>query len=287
VLALVLVLEIALACAALPFRVAQETVSSRVVLATVSDARNRAIVDLGADDFIVKEADQVREVLDARVADYPIVLLVDTSGAASEEFEAVRRAAVRFVARIGERPLALGTLGDPPFMLTTFNDDRRVVTGQLEKLAADPAGNSMALQAVVNASRLIRDTGAPFSAIIVISAAATDGSRLPAGELVAPILESGAMVHVVGKRSAAKGPNVPPAQDAEPLRTLADQTRGQFVAIYSAASYQTALDRLADRLSAEMMIQYIVPRGASARAASDVKVGVRLPGARVRGLGVK
>ena len=50
-----------------------------------------------------------------------------------------------------------------------------------------------------------------------------------------------------------------------------------------AASYQAALDRLADRLSSEMMIEYIVPVGSKPR---DVKVGVRVIGARVRGLGV-
>jgi hypothetical protein len=76
-----------------------------------------------------------------------------------------------------------------------------------------------------------------------------------------------------------------PARNADLIRALTDQTHGQFMTIYSAASYQVALDRLADRLSAEMMIQYIVPKGAP--GASDVKVGVRLPGARVHGLGVK
>ena len=53
--------------------------------------------------------------------------------------------------------------------------------------------------------------------------------------------------------------------------------------VYSAASYQSALDRLAERLTSEMMIEYIVPAGSKP---NDVKVGVRLIGARVRGLGV-
>ena len=42
-------------------------------------------------------------------------------------------------------------------------------------------------------------------------------------------------------------------------------------------------DRLADRLTSEMMIEYLVPVGSKA---NDVKVGVRLAGAKVRGLGV-
>jgi hypothetical protein len=67
------------------------------------------------------------------------------------------------------------------------------------------------------------------------------------------------------------------------LRAIAEQTRGEYTTIYSAASYQAALDRLADRLTSELMIEYLVPVGSKP---NDVKVGVRLVGARVRGLGV-
>jgi hypothetical protein len=67
------------------------------------------------------------------------------------------------------------------------------------------------------------------------------------------------------------------------IRSLAEQTHGEFTAIYSAASYQAALDRLADRLTTEMMIEYLVPPGSKP---IDVRVGVRIPGAHVRGLGV-
>jgi len=68
------------------------------------------------------------------------------------------------------------------------------------------------------------------------------------------------------------------------LRVIADQTKGQFTAIFSPASFDAALDRLADRLAIEMMVQYVVPPGPRA---GDVRVGVRIPGARVIGLGVK
>jgi len=80
-----------------------------------------------------------------------------------------------------------------------------------------------------------------------------------------------------------------PAQSATPapsgpsMRLLAEQTHGEYTPIYSAASYQAALDRLADRMSAEMMIEYLVPVGSKPH---DVKVGTHIAGARVRGLGV-
>ena len=47
-----------------------QTGSSRVSLAVVTDPRNRPVVDIGADDFVIQEAGAAREVLSVRPADY-------------------------------------------------------------------------------------------------------------------------------------------------------------------------------------------------------------------------
>jgi len=286
VIAIVLALEL-LAAVSLPQAgSAPPTAGSRTVLATVLDGRNRTIVDVGVDDFVVKEAGQAREVLDVRVADYPVLVLVDTSAAARDDFDTIQSAAARFITRIGQRPVVLGTIGSPAAMLTTFDDDRSVVNARLASLAADPAAESLVFEAVARASQAIKEVGAPFSAIVVISASAVDATRQAAGAVLTPILDSGAIVHVVG-RYAANHPDGLAGRNADMLRALASETHGQFTAIYSPASFQIALDRLADRLTTEMLIQYIVPSAAAAAPASDVKVGVRIPGARVLGLGVR
>ena len=87
------------------------------------------------------------------------------------------------------------------------------------------------------------------------------------------------MVHVVEHR--------PPTavQRGGDLQSLAVQTRGQFTSIFSSASFQVALDRLADQLASELMIDYIVPGNAPPN--EDVTVGVKIPGARVVGMGVR
>jgi hypothetical protein len=287
VIALLLAIELLAAAAGVQNSSASPVAGSRTVLATVLDGRNRATVDVGVDDFVVKEAGRTRDVLDVRVADYPVAVLVDTSAAAGADFEAIKAAAARFITRIGQRPVALGTLADPPGLLTKFDDERSVLNARLASLSADPSAESVVFQAVANASGSIHELGAPFSAIVVISANPLDATRQPSGAVLTPIHDSGAIVHVIGNRSASNRPDDLATHNADMLRTLASDTHGQFIAIYSAASYQIALDRLADRLSTEMMIQYIVPSAAAAAAPSDVKVGVRLPGARVLGLGVK
>jgi hypothetical protein len=98
--------------------------------------------------------------------------------------------------------------------------------------------------------------------------------------MLAAVVDSGTILHVIGYRPVGGQPGRLEAS----MVTLARETQGQFVPIYSAASYQAALDRLADRLTTELMVDYVVPAGSRP---NDTRIGVRVPGARVRGLGVR
>jgi hypothetical protein len=213
--------------------------------------------------------------LSVRVADYPIAVVLDNGPGAGQDFPTIRQAAARFIGRIGHRPIAVA-LADPGQLIATFDDDRSVVLQTLEKATPGPSGDGL-FQAIVDAARAISENGSPFSAIVVVS-----GSPLASvpSELLTPILESGAAIHVI-----VVGGNQVPQQSRETLRVLADETRGQFTTIYSSASYQIALDRLADRLAPQLMVEYVVPVGST--SGNDVQLGVRIPGARVIGLGVK
>jgi hypothetical protein len=116
---------------------------------------------------------------------------------------------------------------------------------------------------------------------VILSATPADASRNPVDEMIASVVDSNAILHVVANRPSQTAGGSLRSNPA--LRALAEQSRGEFTVIYSASSYQAALDRLADRLTSEMMIEYLVPVGSKP---NDVKVGVRIVGARVRGLGV-
>ena len=277
---LALALAAALHAAAQPVSVGPQTGASRVALAAVTDARNRPLVDVGEDDFVIQEGGASREILSVRPSDYPIIVLVDTGDDPRGEFELMRKAVAQFINRVGQRPVALGTFGAQPLMLTTFEDDRQTVLERLEKLTAEAGAGSLLLQGAALAGETMKSTGSLFSAIVIVSATPEDASSGTLEEMTAPIVDSGATVHVIANRRApaAGSPGSRP-----PLRALAEQTHGEFTTIYSAASYQSALDRLADRMSTEMMIEYLVPVGSKP---SDVKVGIRVVGARVRGLGV-
>jgi hypothetical protein len=234
-----------------------QTGASRIALASVTDPRNRPLVDVSADDFVIQEAGVAREVLSVRPADYPIVVLVDTGNLASADFPLMQKAAVHFIERIGQRPIALGTFGGPPKMLTTFEDERQTVLARLNAMTVDASAGSLVMQGASVAAKTIRETGALFSCIVVLSATQADASQDTPDEMIASVIDSNATLHVIANRpgqTTASGQRSNPA-----LRALAEQSRGEFTVIYSAASYQAALDRLADRLTGEMMIEYLVP----------------------------
>ena len=259
-----------------------QTGASRIALATVSDPRNRPLLDVSADDFVVQEAGAAREVLSVRPADYPIVLVVDTSSDARNEFPLIRRAALRFIERIGTRPLAVITCGAAPALVAGFDDDEHTVVAKLGALESDSNATATLLEAGALAVQTLRRTGTLFSAIVALSAATVDGSRGSPDEMLAAIADSGAILHIVANRSvqAMGGTGFRPGAA---LKAVAEQSRGEFTTIYSAASFQAALERLAERMTSEIMVEYIVPVGSKP---NDVKLGIRVPGARVHGLGV-
>jgi len=258
------------------------TGANRFALAVVLDPRNRPIVDVGADDFVIQEAGVSREVLSVRPADYPVVVMLDTGIDARGDFALMKKAAAHFIDRIGPRPLAIGTFGGTPKMIVDFDDDRESAIARLGELAPGTNEPSELLAGASVAAGAIRRTGALFTALIMLSSAPRDSSQASPDAMVASIIDSGAILHVVANRAsqpAAGGGFRPGAA----IRALTEQSRGEYTTIFSAASYQAALDRLADRLTTELLIEYLVPVGSKP---NDVKLGVRIVGAHVRGLGV-
>lgn len=134
-------------------------------------------------------------------------------------------------------------LTDGAHPLASLDDGQPAVLEGLSRLAAAPAEAMGPLETLAQAAGLLQQTGAPFSAVVVIAAGNVDASVLVRGELLPTIINSGAAVHVVQAQVAGDGTADAAATDL--LRVVADQTRGQFTAIYSSASYEAALDRLA------------------------------------------
>src|SRR5204863_3477090 len=93
--------------------------ASGFMLVNVTDGGGRPVLDLDPDDFVVREGGLSRDVLSARVADYPIAVVIDNSAGPNRDFDAIRRATIRFIGRLGRRPIAIAA-GNPPRIVATF-----------------------------------------------------------------------------------------------------------------------------------------------------------------------
>lgn len=248
--------------------------AGRVLLATVVDSRAQTIVDLGIDDFVVTEGAEPREVLDVHVADYPVALVLDDGG---DEMagEAIRASARRFVQRIGERPISISLFSSATTARTSFDQNREQVLNVLGAIPLHGAIRAPIIDVVAHSAAGLRATESPFSAIVVISATPAQAADSTQSDRLPFIVEMHAPVHVVALSAPSAG--------IDALRGLSEQTRGQYTQVFSPTSFSVALDRLADRLSSEMMVGYLVPPNGGS---GDVRVGVKRPGARVLGLGV-
>jgi hypothetical protein len=212
-----------------------------------------------------------------------VILLDDTGGNA--DVEAIRTAAGHLIERIGQRPIVLGTLSGPS-LLTAFEDDRSTLLERLKELQAGPATMPVMTHAALSASvEKLREAEAVFASIIVIASRPEETDPGGSAPPLAPILQSGAIVHSIIRNPRPLPPvDAGAEQPTQLLRELTDQTGGQYLTIYSTGSYRIAVDRIADRLAGETVLEYMVPEGTTPGGA--VRVGVRIPGARVRGLGL-
>jgi hypothetical protein len=260
--------------------------SGRAVLASVTDSRGRTVVDLDPDDFVVTEDGDPCDVISVHVADYPIALLLDDLTGSAADLDEIRRVALRFVTRIGHRQVVVGTLTDTAHLIAS-TDDAADLIARIDRIGPGQ-GAATPFAATAAAVRAITIDGPPFSAVVVISAGAFEFNEAAVAGVVTTIVESRTMVHVVAQRPPAAAGAAP----SDVLRELAQQTRGQYTVIYSRASYQAAMDRLADSLSSELIVEYVAPTAAGggqlrrSGAGPDVQIGVKRPGVRVSGLGV-
>ncbi len=278
---------------------AQQPLNTRHVLVSVTDLGGDPVSGLGPPDFVIEENGQAREPLDVRSASYPIVVLLDTSLTARSSFIAMRQAVSKFGERLHGRSIALSTFGGAPARVVSFSDESPDVTHAVEGLFARPGAESQLLDGIIDAAREIRELNVPLSMIVVVSAGAMDQSRRSAGDVLRPVLASHSMVHVIETRSPRgsgrlRRPrlnlgNTTLANDGslqleELLQALAARTRGHYEKVSGDSGFESALHRLATRLSAEVVVEYIVPD--EAPPSRDLRIGVNLAGASVWGLGL-
>ena len=99
--------------------------------------------------------------------------------------------------QVRRRLRVIGLLDDHRALhvIRALDDDRARLLDRIAEFNTGPAVTPP-LDTIARAAALLKDTGAPFSAVIVIAAEPVDASALVRGELLPQIIESGAAVQV-------------------------------------------------------------------------------------------
>ncbi|MFN8058612.1 MAG: VWA domain-containing protein [Vicinamibacterales bacterium] len=286
----------------LPFLLAAallQASASRFLLASAIDREGRPAVGLEADDFLVREENQLRTTLDAWPAVYPVAILVDNTQNARADFIQIRSAVHQFVGSLSGREVALYSFGDRATRIVDFTTDLKKVEKATENLFALPESESHVLDAVIEAARDIRKREVPVAAIVVVSAGGNDQSNRTPREVFEPVLGSRSIVHVMDMRSPRasgrlgrvrglrNGTSDRAAEAAlgleEVLRGLAERTQGGYDHVYAASGFGALLQELRMQLVSEVFVEYEAP---SPGVSPGLAIGVRLPGVTVRGVGL-
>src|SRR5262245_8229575 len=175
--------------------------ASRFVLARVTDAAGEPLIGLGADDFVVYEGNESRDLLNATPASYPVALLVDTSGAARRDFNMVRTAVRQFMDRMSGRDVAVYTFGERALRVVAFTRDLGKLQRAVDNLFAAPDAESHVLDAIIEAAKDIKRRESPVTLMTIVSAGANDQSNRTPREVFDAVLSTRSIVRVIDMRA--------------------------------------------------------------------------------------
>ena len=187
----------------------------------VTDNLNRAIADIGADEFELYEGTQPREIVSVRPVEAPVnlVLLLDVSGSIENYVTFIRKAARAFVETVDDRDrISIVIFNDDVKLLADFTTDKRSLS---ESLDTFDAGGATAYYDSLGytIAESLRPLRGERTAIVALTDGDDNRSFLAFDSLIGAIEESGALVYPLYvpssliAASAASG-----FQDIDPLR---------------------------------------------------------------------
>lgn len=255
----------------------------QVVYASVLDAQGIPVTTLGAADFVVREANVVREVTAVSPAADPlrIALLVDTSQAMDRYMSDVRRALRAYVRQVQpDADIALFEFGERPTRLVDYTRDSSRLEAAIDRLFARTGSGAYALDAIVDASRDFRLREAARPVIVVVSGQGPEFSqryhRTVLDELQASRASLRSLVITRRRLPVFNDALIEREQTFSEGATLTGGTREDLL---TSMALEDALTRVARELKAQYRVVYARPATLIPPARLDITV--RQPGLTV------
>jgi len=243
------------------------------LFATVRDKHKRIITDLKQQDFKVSEDGQHQEIaFFSKEVTLPITLalLLDTSGSEQNMLGAIQDAGSAFLERVlrkGDEALVISFDTDVD-LLSDFTDDR----GQLERAVRKsrinaPSGGSIGGNPGPVGSRQITGTAlydaiylacnekltseAGRKAIVIVTDAQDEGSKIRLEEAVEAAQRTDAVIHVLLVADPHFGGGNPGV-----AHKLTEETGGRSISVRSEKNLKEAFDQISEELRSQYTLGY-------------------------------
>ena len=261
---------------------ASAQVDERILYTSVVDKDGAPVLDLAAQDFIVREDGIAREVLRVTRDTDPlqIALLVDNSAAMRDRVSQLRKAAAAFVDSMREGvPIALITLAERPTIAAAYTPNHGTVRKAVDKLFVYEAGSYL-LDGIAETSQALPQRQLWRSAIVVLTGLGPEMSYRQYTEVLRIFREGGASLHVL-----QFGTGMGRREREIVVTTGTAETGGRFEEILSPLAFETKAAQLATELSNQYRVVYARPnRMVPPR---HVQVTVKRADLRARGMAAK
>ncbi len=252
------------------------TITSQVTLvnifATVRDKNKRIINDLKQEDFKIQEDNTDQKIsFFTKESTLPITLalLLDTSGSEQNMLGAIQEAGSSFLSRVlrkGDEAMVLSFDSDVD-LLSDFTDDRAILDRAVHRARVNTPGGGMIAgnpgpvgtqhvtgtalyDAIYLACSEKLNTEAGRKAIVIVTDAQDEGSRVKIEEAIESAQRTDTVIHILLVADPRYGGNMGAA------KKLTEETGGRVISVSSERKLAQAFDEISEELRSQYMLGY-------------------------------
>jgi len=242
------------------------------VFATVRDKNKKIIADLKQEDFKITEDNQDQKIaFFTKESTLPITLamLLDTSGSEQFMLGGIQEAGSRFLERVlrkGDEALVMSFDTDVD-LLSDFTDDRSVLDRAVRRARINTPGGGMIAgnpgpignqnqpgttlyDAIYLACSEKLNTEAGRKAIVIVTDAQDEGSRVKIDEAIESAQRTDTVIHILLVADPRYGGNIGAA------KRLTEETGGRVIVVSSEKKLAQAFDEISEELRSQYMMGY-------------------------------
>ena len=235
-------------------------VRSRDVYVSVVDRQGAPVTGLTTADFVVKEDNAAREVLDVKPAtdQLQIAVLIDDSSAASDATSFLRDGLAAFLERMrGHAEIGLITTGERPTVLAAYTTDTEELNQKVKRLFPRANSGAYLLDAITEASKALAKREAKRPVILAITFEGTEYSNAHYDAVLKELQKSGASLHVVAIGTPSGDMTDEMRNRGQVLSEGTKRTGGRHDQVLALSGIPDKLKQVAD----ELLNQYVVTYG--------------------------